>query len=116
PLTGGSGVTIVAIGGLLLPTLLGQRYPEKFSMGLVTTGGSLGLLFPPSLAILVYSLVAGLDFTLAFKAGLIPGLLVLGILIVYSVVVGIREKISREPLRVSALGGAVWTLKWELGV
>jgi tripartite ATP-independent transporter DctM subunit len=115
-LTGGSGVTIVAIGGLLLPTLLGQKYPERFSMGLVTTGGSLGLLFPPSLAILVYALVAGLDFTLAFKAGLIPGLLVLGILIVYSVVVGVREKVEREPLKLSALGSAVWTLKWELGV
>jgi len=115
-LTGGSGVTIVAIGGLLLPTLLGQKYPEKFSMGLVTTGGSLGLLFPPSLAILVYALVAGLDFTLAFKAGLIPGLLVLGILIVYSVIVGVREKVAREPLRLSALGAALWSLKWELGV
>ncbi|MBL8954756.1 MAG: TRAP transporter large permease [Myxococcaceae bacterium] len=115
-LTGGSGVTIVAIGGLLLPTLLGQKYPEKFSMGLVTTGGSLGLLFPPSLAILVYALVAGLDFTLAFKAGLIPGVLVLGILIVYSLVVGVREKVQREPLRLSALGGALWSLKWELGV
>lgn len=115
-LTGGSGVTIVAIGGLLLPTLLGQRYPEKFSMGLVTTGGSLGLLFPPSLAILVYSLVSGLDFTLAFKAGLIPGLLVLGILIVYSVVVGVREKVARDPLKLSALGAALWSLKWELGV
>jgi tripartite ATP-independent transporter DctM subunit len=115
-LTGGSGVTIVAIGGLLVPTLLGQRYPERFSMGLVTTGGSLGLLFPPSLAILVYALVAGLDFTLAFKAGLLPGLLVLGILIIYSVVIGVREKVAREPLKLSALGSAVWTLKWELGV
>lgn len=115
-LTGGSGVTIVAIGGLLLPTLLGQKYPEKFSMGLVTTGGSLGLLFPPSLAILVYALVSGLDFTLTFKAGIIPGLLVLGVLIVYSVIVGVREKVVREPLKLSALGGAVWSLKWELGV
>lgn len=115
-LTGGSGVTIVAIGGLLLPTLLGQRYPEKFSMGLVTTGGSLGLLFPPSLAILVYALVSGLDFTLTFKAGIIPGLLVLGILIVYSVIVGVREKVAREPLKLSALGAAIWSLKWELGV
>jgi tripartite ATP-independent transporter DctM subunit len=115
-LTGGSGVTIVAIGGLLLPTLLGQKYPERFSMGLVTTGGSLGLLFPPSLAILVYALVAGLDFTTAFKAGLIPGLLVLGVLVVYSIVVGVREKVPREPLRLSALGAAMWSLKWELGV
>jgi tripartite ATP-independent transporter DctM subunit len=115
-LTGGSGVTIVAIGGLLLPTLLSQKYPERFSMGLVTTGGSLGLLFPPSLAILVYALVAGLDFTTAFKAGLIPGALVLGVLVVYSIVVGVRENVPREPLKLSALGSALWSLKWELGV
>src|SRR5690606_8572090 len=54
-LTGASGVTIVAIGGLLYPALRQQKYPDRFSLGLVTTGGSLGLLLPPSLPILVYS-------------------------------------------------------------
>ena len=61
-ITGGSGVTIVAIGGLLYPALRKQKYPDDFSLGLVTTGGSLGLLLPPSLPILVYALVdAGND-------------------------------------------------------
>jgi len=58
--TGASGVTIVALGGLLLPTLLKDGYPEKFSIGLLTTGGSRGLLFPPSLPLIVYAMVAGL--------------------------------------------------------
>ena len=71
-LTGGSGVTIVAIGGLLYPTLRKQGYPTDYTLGLVTTGGSLGLLFP-SLPLMVYAVVAGLDTNSAFKAGVIPG-------------------------------------------
>ena len=74
-LTGGSGVTIVAIGGLLYPALRKQGYPDSYALGLVTTGGSLGLLLPPSLPILVYALVAGIDFNAAFKAGIIPGVI-----------------------------------------
>ena len=62
-LTGGSAVTIVAIGGLLYPALVRYGYPKDYSLGLVMTGGSLGLLLPPSLPILIYSLVAGIDFT-----------------------------------------------------
>jgi len=115
-LTGGSGVTIVAIGGLLLPTLERQRYPERFSLGLVTTGGSLGLLFPPSLAILVYALVAGLDFAETFKATLLPGLLVLLVLIVYAVIVGLRQKVARDAPSLKAMGSALWLIKWELGI
>jgi C4-dicarboxylate transporter DctM subunit len=60
-LTGGSGVTIVAIGGLLYPALRKQGYPDRYALGLVTTGGSLGLLLPPPLPLAVYALVAGID-------------------------------------------------------
>ncbi len=115
-LTGGSGVTIVAIGGLLLPTLLKQGYPERFSIGLVTTGGSLGLLFPPSLPILVYGLVAGLDFMATFKAGVLPGLLVMFLLVAYAVWVGFKAKIPLEKPNLKAMGAAVWAVKWELGL
>ncbi len=62
-LTGGSGVTIIAIGGLLYPALRKQKYSEQFSLGLVTTGGSVGLLLPMSLPLLVYALVAHVDLT-----------------------------------------------------
>ncbi|MDP9150367.1 MAG: TRAP transporter large permease subunit, partial [Myxococcota bacterium] len=67
-LTGGSGVTIIAIGGLLYPALRQQKYSEAFSLGLVTTSGSVGLLLPYSLPLLVYALVAHVDFNEAFKA------------------------------------------------
>lgn len=115
-LTGGSGVTIVAIGGLLYPALRSEGYPEKFSLGLVTTGGSLGLLLPPSLAILVYALVAGLDMTAAFKAGLIPAALVMVVLGLWSARTGLREKIPRAKFDPKAALGALGTLKWELAI
>ena len=113
-LTGGSGVTIVAIGGLLYPALRKQGYSDSFSLGLVTTGGSLGLLLPPSLPILVYSLVAGIDFNKTFKAGLAPGILVMLLLGIYAAYVGKREKVKLESPRLSEIGHALWMLKWEL--
>jgi tripartite ATP-independent transporter DctM subunit len=115
-LTGGSGVTIVAIGGLLYPALRKQGYPSDYALGLVTTGGSLGLLLPPSLPILVYALVAGIDFNAAFKAGIIPGLLIMALLGVHAAVIGIRYKVPREPPKLREMGEALWLLKWELGV
>jgi len=113
-LTGGSGVTIVAIGGLLYPALRKQKYPDDFSLGLVTTGGSLGLLLPPSLPILVYALVAGIDFAKAFKAALLPGLLIMALLYAYSAYVAIKAKVPRDPPKLSAMAEALWLIKWEL--
>ena len=113
-LTGGSGVTIVAIGGLLYPALRKQGYSDAFALGLVTTGGSLGLLLPPSLPILVYSLVAGIDFNKTFKAGLVPGFLVMAMLGVYAAYVGHKENVKLESPRLSEMGKALWMLKWEL--
>jgi tripartite ATP-independent transporter DctM subunit len=113
-LTGGSGVTIVAIGGLLYPALRKQKYPDDFSLGLVTTGGSLGLLLPPSLPILIYALVAGIDFNRAFKAAFIPGILIMVLLYAYSAYVGIKAKVPRDPPRLSEMGAALWLIKWEL--
>jgi len=113
-LTGGSGVTIVAIGGLLYPALRKQGYSDAFSLGIVTTGGSLGLLLPPSLPILVYSLVAGIDFNKTFKAGLIPGFLVMIMLGIYAAWVGLREKVKLSKLDAKEMMAALWLLKWEL--
>lgn len=115
-LTGGSGVTIVAIGGLLYPALKKQGYPDNYALGLVTTGGSLGLLLPPSLPILVYALVAGIDFNAAFKAGLLPGLLIMALLAAHAVYVGIRYNVPRSRPSLAEMGRAIWLLKWELGV
>ena len=71
--TGASGVTILALGGLLLPSLLEEKYPEPFSVGLVTAAGSLGLLFPPSLPVILYGVVAGAPIDHLFIGGFVPG-------------------------------------------
>ena len=115
-LTGASGVTIIAIGGLLYPALRKQKYSDAFSLGLVTTGGSVGLLLPYSLPLLVYALVAHVDYVEAFKAVVVPGSLVIGLLSAYAVWVGAREKVEREPPRAPEIAQALWNLKWELGI
>jgi C4-dicarboxylate transporter DctM subunit len=115
-LTGGSGITIVAIGGLLYPALRKQGYPDKYALGLVTTGGSLGLLLPPSLPILVYALVAGIDFKAAFKAGLLPGLLIMVLLGVHAAYTGIKYKVPRSKPSAKEMGAALWLMKWEIGI
>jgi len=86
--TGGSGITIVAIGGLLFPALLSDKYPERFSLGLVTSGGSLGLLFPPSLPIVLFAVVAGIEVEKLFAAGILPGLVTLVALSIYAIYIG----------------------------
>ena len=89
-LTGASGITIVALGGLLLPALLEERYPEDFSLGLLTSSGSLGLLFPPSLPMIIYGVVAGVSIPKLFLAGLIPGVFLIVLLSIYSMYKGVR--------------------------
>ena len=93
--TGASGVTIVAIGGLLYPILLKEHYPERFSLGLITTSGSLGLLFPPSLPLILYALVAQISVDKLFAAGLLPGILLVAILSFYSI--RKSKKLSENP-------------------
>ncbi len=82
--TGASGVTIIALGGLLYPLFMQSNYSERFSLGLLTSSGSLGLLFPPSLAILLYGIVSGTSIDDLFLAGIVPGLILLIMLSLYS--------------------------------
>ena len=114
--TGGSGVTIIAVGGLLLPALKGRGYSDKFAVGLVTTGGSLGLLLPYALPLLVYAMVTGLDFQLVNKAVLLPGAFVLLLFVLYAAYIGVKEKIPRTPFDLKEAGAATWAFKWEMGV
>jgi C4-dicarboxylate transporter DctM subunit len=115
-LTGGSGVTIIAVGGLLYPALRKQGYSEAFSLGLVTTGGSVGLLLPLSVPLFVYSLVARVDINEVFKAVVVPGLLVIVLLSIYSAYIGARQNVDREPPRLNRMAETLWELKWELAV
>jgi tripartite ATP-independent transporter DctM subunit len=122
--SGASGITIVAIGGLLLPALLKDRYPEKFSLGLVTTGGALGITFPPCLPLIVYGIVAGLQemppgrerlaLDKFLLAGIKPGLLLIGLLVVYCIIVGVRSKLPRSKFDAAEARAALWEAKWEL--
>ena len=114
--TGGSAITIVAIGALLYPTMVASGYPEKFALGLVTTSGSVGLLLPPSLPILVYSLVAGIDFNKAFKSGIAPGMFIILMLSVYATFIAIKHKIPRQQFKAREAGAALWEVKWEIGI
>jgi C4-dicarboxylate transporter DctM subunit len=114
-LTGGSGVTIIAVGGLLYPALRKQGYSEAFSLGLVTTGGSVGLLLP-SLPLGAYAILAHLDLAVMFKAVLVPGALVVALLSAYAAWVAYREKVPREPPRLGAMAATTWDLKWEFGL
>ena len=116
--TGGSGITILALGGLLLPALLKDGYPERFSIGLLTASGSLGLLFPLSLPLLLYGIVAANITPVAiedlFIAGLLPGLLMLGLMATLGVRQGLGHKTQRVPFRAREAAAAVWESKWEL--
>jgi tripartite ATP-independent transporter DctM subunit len=105
--SGASGVTILALGGLLYPVLRKVQYPEKFSLGLLTTSGSLGLLFPPSLAILLYGVVAGVNIDDLFLAGIVPGLVLMLMLWVYAAGVGARFNIPRHAFSWHILGRAL---------
>ncbi|MCM2266204.1 MAG: TRAP transporter large permease subunit [Elusimicrobiales bacterium] len=112
--TGASGVTIIALGGLLYPMLTKQGYPEKFNLGLLTTTGSLGLLFPPSLPIILYGLVAKIDIDKLFKAGLLPGALLLLALSVYAFFTARAAGVKNIPFRFAELRRSARAVAWEL--
>ncbi len=122
--TGASGVTIVALGGLLFPLLRQARYPEGFSIGLLTTGGSLGLLFPPSLPVIVYAIYASagqpagrtVEFDKLFAAGLLPGLLLVGLIGAYSACMGLFTHVPRPAFSPTRLGKAVLGAAFELPI
>ena len=112
--TGASGVTIIALGGLLYPALIKGKYSEKFSLGLLTSSGSLGLLFFPSLPIIIYGIVAGTSITQLFAAGLIPGLFLMIIISFYSFFVARRSGTSTFRISLNEIARTAWIAKWEL--
>jgi C4-dicarboxylate transporter DctM subunit len=114
--TGGSGLTIMALGGLVLPMLARAGYPEGFSLGLVTASGSLGLLFPPSLPVILYAVVAGVPADDLYLAGLLPGLLLVGLVGAYGVHVGARTSEARRPFSWREALRGTWAAKWELAL
>jgi C4-dicarboxylate transporter, DctM subunit len=119
--TGGSGVTIIALGGLVYPILRKDGYSEGFSLGLVTASGSLGLLFPPSLPVVLYSVVASsrdqvVPLDRLYIAGLLPGLLLIVLTAAYGIMVGRHVAGNRQAFSWKELAIATWRAKWELGL
>ncbi len=120
-LTGASGATIVALGALLYPALMQAGYPQKFSLGLVTTSGSLGLLLPPSLPLILYAIIAqqlpqgsGVTIEAMFKAGILPALLMIFLLSLYSLWVTRKHAIPLQAFSWSELKIAAKGAKWEI--
>ena len=114
--TGGSGVTILALGGLLFPALLADGYPERFSLGLLTASGSLGLLLPPALPLILYGIVAQLPMEDLFIGGILPGVLLTSMIAAWGVREGIVSKTRRQAFAFDEAGAAVWAAKWELAM
>jgi tripartite ATP-independent transporter DctM subunit len=113
--TGGSGVTILVLGGLLLPAMIKDGYRERFSIGLLTASGSLGLLFPLSLPLMLYGIVAqNVPIEDLFIGGLLPGLLMLGLLAAYGIREGLASKAKRTPFNFKEAMASLWEAKWEL--
>ncbi len=112
--TGGSGVTILALGGLLLPALLAEGYRERFALGMLTAAGSLGLLFPPSVPVFLYGIVAQQPISDLFIGGFLPGALMLGALMALGVREGYVSKRPRQPFSMREAAAATWVAKWEL--
>jgi C4-dicarboxylate transporter DctM subunit len=112
--TGASGVTIIALGAILYPALKQDGYGDKFNLGLVTSAGSLGLLFAPSLPLILYGVIAEVSIDKLFLAGILPGLLMLIMLSGYSLWInrGIRKPLSSFSIK--EVGAALRESMWEL--
>jgi C4-dicarboxylate transporter DctM subunit len=113
-LTGATGLTIIALGGILLPAMTRGKYPEIFSLGLLTTSGTLGLLFPPSLPLIIYAIVAKVRIDQLFIAGILPGILLVALLSVFGISRAVQKNIPKTRFQISEVAGAVKEALWEL--
>lgn len=114
--TGGSGVTILALGGVLLPALIKDGYRERFSLGLLTASGSLGLLLPPSLPLILYGVVAQIPIEDLFIGGILPGLLLTAMMAGWGVREGLVSGAGRQTFEAAEAWSALWAAKWELAL
>jgi tripartite ATP-independent transporter DctM subunit len=112
--TGASGVTILALGGLLMPVLLAARYSERTALGLVTGTGSLGLLFPPCLPLIFYAVIAQVDINAMFLGGILPGVLLVLMTAAWGIRQAPREVQAAQKFEWTEARRALWDAKWEL--
>ena len=114
-LTGGSGVTILALGAILYPILIHDGYSKKFSLGIITTAGSLGLLFPPSLPAIIYSVTAGINPLELFRQALIPAIFLMSIMFFYGLYKRPKSKLVKKFIFKEASQTAK-VAKWEIAI
>ena len=114
-LTGGSGVTILALGAILYPILIHDGYSKQFSLGIITTAGSLGLLFPPSLPAIIYSVTAGINPLELFKQALIPAIFLMSIMFFYGLYKRPKSKTVERFVFKDAFETAK-IAKWEIAI
>ncbi len=112
--TGASGVTILGLGGLLLPLLIEAGYPAGFSLGLLTAAGSLGMLFPPSLPVILYGVRAGVSIVDMFLGGIVPGLFLVLVVVAYGMVIGTVNRVPRPDFSWSRALKSLWVARYEL--
>lgn len=112
--TGGSGVTILALGGLLMPILHAAHFSKRDALGLVTGAGSLGILLPPCLPVILYAIIARVDVRELFLGGLLPGLLLIVLTAAWGVWAGRRQPAPVVEFSVAEARRSAWAAKWEL--
>ena len=128
-LTGGSGVTILALGGLLMPLLTTANYPERQSMGLITSASALGVLLAPAVPLIMYAIIAKIPINTMFVAGIVPAMLMVMCLVALGLLMRTRPgqempaprnalpDTPRNPGHSAPRGGflhCAWAAKWEL--
>ena len=113
-LTGGSGVAILALGGLLFPLLKKEGYSELFSLGLITLAGSLGLLFPPSLPLIIYGVTARVSIKDLFIGGLVPGIIIALVIAAYSIFQGYTQHVERQSFSIQKIIKELKNSFWEV--
>lgn len=112
--TGASGVTILALGGLLSFVLIDSNYKRKFTLGLITASGSIGLLFPPSLPIIIYGVIAGVSIKDMFIGGILPGVVMVLALVIFCIIFTSKSKIKRESFEIKEAFSALKSSMWEI--
>jgi C4-dicarboxylate transporter DctM subunit len=112
--TGASGVTILALGGLLMPVLLSAGYTERASLGLLTGSGSLGLLFPPCLPLIFYAVIANVGIREMFLGGIGPGTLMVLLTALWGISQAPKQSVGGQKFDLGELRAALWDAKWEL--
>ncbi len=112
----GSGLTILSLGGLLVPMLIKTRYPENFSIGLLTSSGSLGLLFPTSIPAILYCVYSQTPLDRLFTGAILPELVMISAIAFVGVRMGIKSGAVCEPFSLREASAAIWSAKWELAL